>query len=398
MASLFQEDQLTIPYIIGDGIGSDITPTTINLIDEAVKFAFAGAKKINWLKVDAGESAYATCGNYLPTVTLDTIKKHKVCLKGPLATPTGGGIRSLNVAIRQQLDLYACVRPVKYINGSPSPLVHPEYTDMVIFRENSEDIYAGIEWEAGSNEANKLIKTLTEDYAVSNIRFPTNCAIGIKPVSLLGSKRLIRMAINYAIINKRQSVTLVHKGNIMKFTEGAFASWGYELACQEFNGKTNADGTVTISLPHAEHDLIIKDVIADSFFQQILLRPREYDVIATLNLNGDYISDALAAQVGGIGMAPGANIGDDCAVFEATHGTAPKYTGLDKVNPSSLILSGAMLCDHIGWDNAATAIRNGVMRAILNKNLTYDLARQIDGAREIKCSEFAQNIINNFNI
>jgi isocitrate dehydrogenase len=336
-----------IPFIEGDGIGVDITPVMIKVVDSAVKKAYAGTKQISWMEVYAGEKAAKLYGDnqYLPLDTMDTIKDYKVAIKGPMGTPVGGGMRSLNVALRQELDLYTCLRPVRYFNGVPSPLKNPELTNMVIFRENTEDIYAGIEWNAETPECKKVINFLTTEMGVTKIRFPETSSIGIKPVSIEGTKRLVRRAIQYAIDNNRDSVTLVHKGNIMKFTEGGFRTWGYEIAKQEFGG-VEIDGGPWLKLPNG---IIIKDVIADAFLQQILLRPAEYDVIATLNLNGDYISDALAAQVGGIGIAPGANLSDDYAIFEATHGTAPKYAGQDKVNPGSIILSAEMMLRYMGW-------------------------------------------------
>lgn len=381
-----------IPFIEGDGIGVDITPVMINVIDAAVKKAYDNSKKIHWLEVYAGEKALNLYNNYLPNETLDLIKEYKIAIKGPMGTPVGGGIRSLNVALRQELDLYTCVRPVRYFEGVPSPLKNPEDTNMVIFRENTEDIYAGIEWEANSDNCKKIINFLQNEMQVKKIRFPETSAIGIKPVSIEGSKRLIRAAIKYAIDNQRQSVTLVHKGNIMKFTEGGFRSWGYELAINEFGGEL-IDGGPWVKLPNG---IIIKDVIADAFLQQILLRPKEYDVIATLNLNGDYISDALAAQVGGIGIAPGANISDNYAIFEATHGTAPKYANQDKVNPGSIILSAEMMLRFMKWDKAADLVIKGIERTIQNKTVTYDFARLMTNAKEVSCSEFGKAIVNNY--
>lgn len=389
-------DNVIIPFITGDGIGTDITPAMQLVIDKAVQKAYSGARKIAWLEIYAGEKAAAIYPdqNYLPEETLDIIKEYKVAIKGPLTTPVGGGMRSLNVALRQLLDLYVCCRPVRYFNGCPSPLKNPSLTDMVIFRENSEDIYAGIEWQPGSETANNLINDLVTKYDVSSIRFTENCGIGIKPISENGSKRLIRAAIEYAVDNDKKSVTLVHKGNIMKFTEGAFCNWGYEMAREEF-GATLIDGGpwCKFSNPKTGTEILIKDVIADAFFQNSILRPSDYDVIATMNLNGDYISDALAAQVGGIGIAPGANIGDSAAIFEATHGTAPKYAGLNKVNPSSLILSAEMMLRHLGWHEAADLVIKGISDAIYNKNVTYDLARLIDGANELSCSSFAEAVV-----
>lgn len=382
-----------IPYIEGDGIGADITPVMLKVVDAAVKKAYHGDKKISWMEIYTGEKSTQIYGKdvWLPAETLDLIQQYHVSIKGPLTTPVGGGIRSLNVALRQQLDLYICLRPVRYYQGTPSPVKQPELTDMVIFRENSEDIYAGIEWKAGSSEADKVIKFLQDEMGVNKIRFPTNCGIGIKPCSEEGTKRLVRAAIEYAIQNNRKSVTLVHKGNIMKFTEGA----GYQLAQQEFGGELLDVGPwMKIKHPETGKDIIIKDVIADAFLQQILLRPAEYDVIACMNLNGDYISDALAAQVGGIGIAPGANIGDSCALFEATHGTAPKYAGQDKVNPGSIILSAEMMLRHMGWTEAADLIIKGMQGAIAAKTVTYDFERLMPGAKLLKCSEFGDAVIN----
>ena len=385
-----------ITYIEGDGIGSDITPAMIRVVDAAVEKAYGGAKKISWMEVYAGEKATRVYDKdtWLPQETLDYIKEYVVSIKGPLTTPIGGGIRSLNVALRQQLDLYICERPVRWFEGVPSPVKHPDYVDMVIFRENSEDIYAGIEWAADTPEADKVIKFLKDEMGVKKIRFDRHCGIGIKPVSKEGTQRLVKAAIQYAIDNDRKSVTLVHKGNIMKFTEGAFKNWGYEVAKEQFGGELIDQGPwMKIKNPNNGHEIVIKDCIADAFLQQILLRPKEYDVIATLNLNGDYMSDALAAQVGGIGIAPGANIGDTCAIFEATHGTAPKYTGMDKVNPGSIILSAEMMLRHMRWNEAADLIIKGVEGAIKGKRVTYDFARLMEGATEVKCSEFATEII-----
>nr|MBQ5527399.1 NADP-dependent isocitrate dehydrogenase [Succinivibrionaceae bacterium] len=385
-----------ITYIEGDGIGSDITPAMIRVVDAAVEKAYGGEKKISWMEVYAGEKATKVYDKdtWLPQETLDYIKEYVVSIKGPLTTPIGGGIRSLNVALRQQLDLYICERPVRWFEGVPSPVKHPDYVDMVIFRENSEDIYAGIEWAADTPEADKVIKFLKDEMGVKKIRFDRHCGIGIKPVSKEGTQRLVRAAIQYAIDNDRKSVTLVHKGNIMKFTEGAFKNWGYEVAKEQFGGELIDQGPwMKIKNPKNGHEIVIKDCIADAFLQQILLRPKEYDVIATLNLNGDYMSDALAAQVGGIGIAPGANIGDTCAIFEATHGTAPKYTGMDKVNPGSIILSAEMMLRHMRWNEAADLIVKGMEGAIKGKRVTYDFARLMEGATEVKCSEFATEII-----
>ena len=388
----------TIPYIEGDGIGVDISPVMIKVVNAAVEKAYKGNKSINWLEIYAGEKAIKKHGanQWLPQETLDAIKEHKVAIKGPLTTPVGGGIRSLNVALRQQLDLYVCLRPVRYFAGTPSPLKKPELTDMVIFRENSEDIYAGIEWQAGSDDVKKVIKFFKEEMQVKNIRFPENCGIGVKPVSEEGTKRLITRAIEYAIDNDKPSVTLVHKGNIMKFTEGAFKEWGYELAKEKFGAKLLDGGPwMELTNPKTNKKIVIKDVIADAFLQQILLRPAEYSVIATLNLNGDYVSDALAAQVGGIGIAPGANIGDGMALFEATHGTAPKYAGQNKVNPGSLILSAEMMLRHLGWLEAADLIISSMQATIKAKTVTYDFERLIDDATLLSCSEFGEHMIRN---
>ncbi|MFN3884129.1 MAG: NADP-dependent isocitrate dehydrogenase [Rhodocyclaceae bacterium] len=389
-------DNPIIPFIEGDGIGVDITPVMKAVVDAAVAKAYGGKRKIAWLEVYAGEKATRLYGpdQWLPQETFEALKTYAVSIKGPMTTPVGGGIRSLNVALRQELDLYQCVRPVRYFKGVPSPLKDPSKTDMVIFRENTEDIYAGIEWPAESDGARKVIRFLQEEMGVKKIRFPATSGIGIKPVSREGTERLVRAAIKYAIANDRRSVTLVHKGNIMKFTEGAFRDWGYALAQKEF-GAQPIDGGPWCSFknPDTGREIIIKDVIADAFLQQILLRPAEYDVIATLNLNGDYISDALAAQVGGIGIAPGANISDQYAVFEATHGTAPKYAGQDKVNPGSLILSAEMMLRHLGWKEAADLIIRSMEATITDKIVTYDFARLMEGAKEVKCSEFGQAMI-----
>jgi isocitrate dehydrogenase len=385
-----------IPYIEGDGIGVDITPVMIKVVDAAVNKAYGGKRKIAWMEIYAGEKSTKVYGEnvWLPDETLAAVKDFVVSIKGPLTTPVGGGIRSLNVTLRQQLDLYVCQRPVRYFDGTPSPVKAPEKTDMVIFRENSEDIYAGIEWAAGSPEVKKLVDFLINEMGVKKIRFPATSGIGIKPVSSEGTKRLMRKAIQYAIDNNRSSVTLVHKGNIMKFTEGAFKTWGYELAREEF-GAIEIDGGPWCKFKHPKtgQDIVIKDVIADAFLQQILLRPEEYSVIATLNLNGDYISDALAAQVGGIGIAPGANLSDTVAMFEATHGTAPKYAGQDKVNPGSIILSAEMMLRHMGWFEAADLIIKGLSGAINGKTVTYDLARLMDKPQEVSCSGFGDAII-----
>lgn len=384
-----------IPYIEGDGIGVDITPAMIHVIDSAVEKAYGGTKKISWFEIYAGEKSVDFYGNdtWLPEDTLQAVKDYLVAIKGPLTTPVGGGIRSLNVALRQLLDLYACVRPVRYYSGTPSPVKQPELTDMVIFRENTEDIYAGIEFQTGTPEAEKFKKFLLEDMKINKVRFPETSSFGVKPVSIEGSKRLIRAAIEYAIVQNRKSVTLVHKGNIMKFTEGSFKNWGYELAKEEF-GAVEIDGGPWCKLPNG---IIIKDVIADAFLQQILTRPAEYDVIATLNLNGDYISDALAACVGGIGIAPGANINyeNGFAIFEATHGTAPKYAGQDKVNPGSLILSAVMMLRYMGWGEAADLVEKGMEAAIQQKTVTYDFERLMDGATLLSCSDFGKAIVKN---
>jgi isocitrate dehydrogenase len=385
-----------IPYIEGDGIGVDITPVMKHVLDAAVAKAYGGERSIAWMEIYAGEKSTRVYGAdvWLPDETMDAVKDFVVSIKGPLTTPVGGGIRSLNVTLRQQLDLYVCLRPVRYFAGTPSPIKRPEDTDMVIFRENSEDIYAGIEWAAGTPEAQRLIDFLRNDMGVTKIRFPGSSGIGIKPVSSEGTERLVRKAIQYAIDNDRRSVTLVHKGNIMKFTEGAFKEWGYGLAQAEFGAK-EIDGGPWCSFknPNTGNEITVKDVIADAFLQQILLRPKEYDVIATLNLNGDYISDALAAQVGGIGMAPGANLSDTVAMFEATHGTAPKYAGKDQVNPSSLLLSGEMLLRHLGWTEAADLVIKGIEGAISAKTVTYDLERLMQGATKVSCSGFGEAVV-----
>lgn len=385
-----------IPFIEGDGIGVDVTPAMIQVVNAAVEKAYADQKKIAWMEIFAGEKATKVYGHdqWLPDETLEAIKAYVVSIKGPLTTPVGGGIRSLNVTIRQVLDLYTCIRPVRYFKGTPSPVKEPWKTDMVIFRENSEDIYAGIEWAPDSVEAKKVIQFLTQDMGVKKIRFPDHCGIGIKPVSKEGTYRLVRAAIQYAIDNQRDSVTLVHKGNIMKFTEGAFKDWGYQVAREEFGAIEYQGGPwMQLTNPKTGQAIIVKDVIADAFLQQILLRPEEYSVIATLNLNGDYISDALAAQVGGIGIAPGANIGDSVAVFEATHGTAPRYAGQNKVNPGSLILSAEMMLRHLGWVEAADLVVKGMEGAIEAKTVTYDFARLMENATLVSCSEFSQAII-----
>lgn len=385
-----------IPYIEGDGIGVDITPVMKAVVDAAIEKSYSGKRSIEWLEIYAGEKATRVYGEgvWLPDETMKLIREFVVAIKGPLTTPVGGGIRSLNVALRQDLDLYVCLRPVRYFNGVPSPVKAPWDTNMVIFRENSEDIYAGVEWAADSPEAKKVIQFLQTEMKVKKIRFPEHCGIGIKPVSQQGTSRLVRAALQYAILQDRESVTLVHKGNIMKFTEGAFRDWGYEVAREQFDAVPLDGGPWHVMKnPNTGRDIIIKDVIADAFLQQILLRPAEYSVIATLNLNGDYISDALAAQVGGIGIAPGANIGDQAAVFEATHGTAPKYAGLDKVNPGSLILSAEMMLRHMGWHEAADCIIRGMEGAIGAKRVTYDFARLMTDATEVSCSEFGKEMI-----
>ncbi|GGY25927.1 NADP-dependent isocitrate dehydrogenase [Paludibacterium paludis] len=385
-----------IPFIEGDGIGVDITPVMIKVIDAAVEKAYGGQKKIHWMEVYAGEKSTRLYGpdEWLPAETFAALKEYSVSIKGPMTTPVGGGIRSLNVALRQELDLYQCVRPVRYFKGVPSPLKQPELTDMVIFRENTEDIYAGIEWQAESDSAKKVIAFLQNEMGVKKIRFPETSGIGIKPVSRQGTERLVRAAIRYAIDNDRKSVTIVHKGNIMKFTEGGFRDWAYSLAQTEFGAKPIDGGPwCSFTNPKTGREIIVKDAIADAFLQQILLRPAEYDVVATLNLNGDYVSDALAAQVGGIGIAPGANISDQYAVFEATHGTAPKYAGQDKVNPGSLILSAEMMLRHMGWKEAADLVIRSMEAAIADKQVTYDFARLMDGAHEVSCSAFGDAMI-----
>ena len=385
-----------INYIEGDGIGVDITPVMIKVVDESVKKAYSGARMITWNEVLAGQKAFDLTGEWLPEVTLQSMNQGLISIKGPLTTPVGGGIRSLNVALRQKLDLYACVRPVRWYTGTPSPVKEPEAVDMVIFRENSEDVYAGIEWESGSEGAKRVIEFLQEEMGVDNIRFPETSGIGIKPVSKEGTARIVRAAINHAITEDKSSVTLVHKGNIMKFTEGGFRDWGYQLAREEFGAKEIGKGPwCELENPTTGSKIVIKDVIADAMLQQVLTRPREYSVLATMNLNGDYISDALAAQVGGIGIAPGANINYDTgiAIFEATHGTAPKYTGQDKVNPGSIILSAEMMLRHMGWSAAADLIVKGVEGAISSKTVTYDFERLMLDAKLLKCSEFGDAVI-----
>ncbi|MFO7647923.1 NADP-dependent isocitrate dehydrogenase [Halomonas sp. 3H] len=387
-----------IPFIEGDGIGIDVTPAMKIAIDAAVQKAYNGERKIEWMEIYAGEKATQVydADTWLPEETLEAVKDFVVSIKGPLTTPVGGGIRSLNVALRQKLDLYVCQRPVRWFEGVPSPVKKPADVDMVIFRENSEDIYAGIEWKAGTPEADKVIKFLREEMGVQNIRFPENCGIGVKPVSVEGTKRLVRQALQYTIDNDRESLTLVHKGNIMKFTEGSFKDWGYELAREEFGAELLDGGPwMTMKNPKTGKEIVIKDVIADAMLQQILLRPAEYDVIATLNLNGDYLSDALAAEVGGIGIAPGANLSDAVAMFEATHGTAPKYAGQDKVNPGSLILSAEMMLRHMGWVEAADLVLKGMEKAISKGEVTYDFHRLMDDAKLLKCSEFGQAVADN---
>ena len=394
--SLHVPNNPVIPYIEGDGIGSDIWNTSVNVFDSAVTKAYSGKRKINWLEIFAGEKAFNQNGEWLPQETLDLISNHLIAIKGPLTTPVGGGIRSLNVALRQKLDLYACVRPVRWFEGVPSPVKKPELVDMVIFRENTEDIYAGIEYMHGSNNVDKVKKFLMDQMGVTNIRFPDTVSLGIKPVSKEGTLRLVKAAFDEAIKQKRASVTLVHKGNIMKFTEGAFRDWGYELAKNEYKSE-DLDGGPWQKVRKEDHEFVVKDVIADAFLQQILLRPSEYDIIATLNLNGDYISDALAAIVGGIGIAPGANINYTTghAIFEATHGTAPKYAGKDQVNPSSVILSGVMMLEYMGWNEAADLIVKGIEGAIAKKQVTYDFHRLMEGATKLKCSEFGHKIVEN---
>jgi isocitrate dehydrogenase len=389
-------DQPIIPYIEGDGTGVDITPVMLKVVDAAVAKSYGGKRKIQWMEVYAGEKSTKVYGPdvWLPEETLAAVKEYVVSIKGPLTTPVGGGIRSLNVALRQELDLYVCLRPIQYFKGVPSPVREPEKTNMVIFRENSEDIYAGIEYEAETDKARKLIKFLQEEMGVTKIRFPGTSGIGIKPVSREGTERLVRKAIQYAIDNGKPSVTLVHKGNIMKFTEGAFRDWGYALAAREFGAKPIDGGPwLSFKSPKGGQEIVVKDVIADAFLQQILLRPAEYSVIATLNLNGDYVSDALAAQVGGIGIAPGANLSDTVAMFEATHGTAPKYAGKDYVNPGSEILSAEMMLRHMGWTEAADLIISAMEKAIQSKKVTYDFARLMQGATQVSCSGFGQVMI-----
>ena len=386
-----------IPFIEGDGIGVDISPVMIKVIDAAVEKAYSQDKKISWMEVYCGEKAAELYeGDWFPSETLDAVKEFAVSIKGPLTTPVGGGFRSLNVALRQELDLFVCQRPVRWFSGVPSPVKEPHKVDMCIFRENSEDIYAGIEWKAGTEGANQVIKFLQDEMSVKKIRFDSNCGIGIKPVSEQGTKRLVTKAIQYAVDQDKSSVTLVHKGNIMKFTEGAFCDWGYEVARETFGAQPLDGGPWHVfNNPNTNKEIVIKDVIADAMLQQIILRPSEYDVIATLNLNGDYISDALAAQVGGIGIAPGANLSDEVAIFEATHGTAPKYAGQDKVNPGSLILSAEMMLRHLGWNDAADLVVKGIEGAIAEKKVTYDFDRLMDNATLMSCSQFGDAIIEN---
>ena len=384
-----------VPYIEGDGIGKDVTPAMLKVVDAAVAKAYAGQRQIKWMEIYAGEKSTKVYGEnvWLPEETYDFIKNYCVAIKGPLTTPVGGGIRSLNVSLRQTLDLYICLRPVRYFQGVPSPVKHPELTDMVIFRENAEDIYAGIEWEAGSEGANKVIKFLTEEMNVTKIRFTENCGIGVKPMSKAGTERLIGAAFDYAIDNDRKSVTIVHKGNIMKFTEGGFKKWGYALAAEKYGATTDENGVVSFKNPKNGHTIVVKDCIADAFLQNILLYPADYDVVCAMNLNGDYISDALAAQVGGIGIAPGANIGTGVALFEATHGTAPKLAGLQKANPGSIILSAEMMLRHMGWTEAADLIVNGMEKAISKRTVTVDFYSLMENATLRSTAEFADDII-----
>ncbi len=394
--SLNVPNQPIIPYIEGDGIGIDVSPVMLKVIDAAVEKAYGGEKQIQWMEIFAGEKATTVYGAdvWMPDETMDAIKEYVVSIKGPLTTPVGGGIRSLNVTLRQELDLYTCLRPIRYYEGTPSPVKEPEKTSMVIFRENSEDIYAGIEWESGSTEAKKVIKFLQEEMGVTKIRFPETSGIGVKPVSKDGTERLVRKALQYTIDNDLTSMTLVHKGNIMKFTEGGFKQWGYDLAKEEFGASDlNGGPWMTMKNPKTGADIVIKDVIADAFLQNILLYPEDYDVVATLNLNGDYISDALAAQVGGIGIAPGANMSDTIALFEATHGTAPPIAGLNKANPGSIILSAEMMLRHMGWVEAADLVIKALASAIVAKKVTFDFSGQMDGATEVSCSEFGDQMI-----
>ena len=393
---LLVPDNPVIPFIEGDGIGVDITPPMINVVNKAVKIAYGGKKKIEWMEVYCGEKATKKYDKdtWLPNETIEALKEYVVSIKGPLTTPVGGGIRSLNVSLRQMMDLYICLRPIRYFEGVPSPVKRPQDVDMVIFRENSEDIYCGVEFEANSDQSNKLLKVLKKDFGVTKIRFEDNVGIGVKPISAAGTKRIVTKAIDYAIDNNRSSVTLVHKGNIMKFTEGAFRDWGYEIAKNTYGGVDIDEGPwQEIINPNNGKKIVIKDVICDAFLQQILLRPTDYDVIATMNLNGDYISDALAAMVGGIGIAPGANISDDFSVFEATHGTAPKYAGKNQVNPGSLILSAEMMLRHMGWLEAADLIIDSMDRTISAKKVTYDFARMMNDAEKVSSSGFADEMI-----
>jgi isocitrate dehydrogenase len=397
--ALLVPDHPIIPFIEGDGVGCDTTPVMIRVVDAAVAKAYGGQRQIHWMEVFAGDKAVKLYGEGqgMPAETLQALREHLVSIKGPLSTPVGGGHRSLNVTLRQELDLYVCLRPVRYFQGVPSPLKDPSRTDMVVFRENSEDLYAGIEFEARSEPAQRLVEFLTQELGVQKIRFPQTSGIGIKPVSIEGTERLMRQAIQYAIDHDKPSVTIVHKGNIMKFTEGGFRDWAYALAQREFGAEVVDDGPwCKLRNPRSGRDIFIKDVIADAFLQQVLMRPSEYSVIATLNLNGDYISDAVAAQVGGLGIAPGANLSDSVAVFEATHGTAPKYAGKDYVNPGSAILSADMMLRHMGWTEAADLIIAGMEKAIQSKRVTYDFARLLEGARQVSCSGFGQAIIQNF--
>ncbi|MGV3741387.1 MAG: NADP-dependent isocitrate dehydrogenase [Burkholderiaceae bacterium] len=389
-------DNPIIPYIEGDGIGVDITPVMLKVVDAAVQKAYGGKRKIHWMEVFAGEKSTRIYGpnEWFPDETFQALKDYSVSIKGPMTTPVGGGMRSLNVALRQELDLYQCIRPVRYFKGVPSPMKHPEYVDMVIFRENTEDIYAGIEWTAKSPEAQKIIKILTEEMGVKKIRFPETSAIGIKPVSIEGSQRLARAALKYVVDNDRKSLTIVHKGNIQKFTEGGFRDWAYQIAKEEFGAEPiNGGPWCTFKNPKTGREVVVKDSIADAFLQEVLLHPKEYDVIATTNLNGDYISDALAAQVGGIGIAPGANVSDQYACFESTHGTAPKFAGQNKLNPGSLILSAEMMLRHLGWKEAADMIIKGIEGAIGEKQVTVDFASQMEGATEVSTSAFGDAII-----
>ncbi len=388
-------DVPVIPFIRGDGIGADITPVMQSVIDAAIAKAYNGKRKFAWMEIFAGGRSTEVYGEncWLPEESFDFIKKYHVAIKGPLTTPVGGGIRSLNVALRQTLDLYICLRPVRYFKGVPSPVKHPELTDTVIFRENAEDIYAGVEWEADSPEAQKLISFLKNEMKVTKIRFDKHCGIGVKPMSKEGTQRLMRAALNYAVDHDRKSLTIVHKGNIMKFTEGAFKKWGYELAATEFGAKTDENGKVSFKNPKTGREIVVKDCIADAFLQNILLHPADYDVVAAMNLNGDYISDALAAQVGGIGIAPGANIGSDCAIFEATHGTAPTIAGSGKANPGSIILSAELMLRHLGWNEAADLIVKAMEKAISSKRVTADFAQAMEGATELTTEQFGQELI-----